>query len=69
MPFDHVGFKERVAKYPFRSRSAAENLAMSSGMSNPAKYRCARSLSLLLLQRFACAPDLVRYSSRLQGGC
>jgi hypothetical protein len=37
MPFAHDGFSERVQKYPFPSRSAAENLAMSGGLSDPAK--------------------------------
>jgi uncharacterized protein YkwD len=34
VPFSHVGFKQRVKKYPFSNRGAAENLAMSKGCSN-----------------------------------
>lgn len=32
VPFGHDGAKERFAAYPFRSSSAAENVAWSSGM-------------------------------------
>uniref|UniRef100_A0A7S4DV39 SCP domain-containing protein n=1 Tax=Lotharella globosa TaxID=91324 RepID=A0A7S4DV39_9EUKA len=32
VPFSHVGFKERVAKYPMRHSAAAENLAMNGGI-------------------------------------
>jgi len=35
--FSHDGFHDRVAKYPFPSRSAAENLAMNHGLENVAK--------------------------------
>ena len=34
----HDGFQERVKKYPFRYRSAAENVAMCQGYSNPSKF-------------------------------
>ncbi len=36
-PFSHDGFDARVKAYPFPSRGAAENLAMSGGLPNPAK--------------------------------
>jgi len=35
--FSHDGFHDRVAKYPFPSRSAAENLAMNHGLENVAR--------------------------------
>eukprot|EP00483_Globobulimina_turgida_P001941 UN01943 len=37
VPFGHDGFNERVKKYPFRALTAAENVAMSNGLSNVAK--------------------------------
>merc|ERR1712228_39319 len=37
VPFGHQGFNERVKQYPFRAMSAAENVAMSQGLSNVAK--------------------------------
>eukprot|EP00484_Ammonia_sp_Unknown_P027153 CAMPEP_0197047308 /NCGR_PEP_ID=MMETSP1384-20130603/22829_1 /TAXON_ID=29189 /ORGANISM="Ammonia sp." /LENGTH=567 /DNA_ID=CAMNT_0042479213 /DNA_START=72 /DNA_END=1775 /DNA_ORIENTATION=- len=37
VPFGHEGFHERVRQYPFRALSAAENVAMSKGLSNPAR--------------------------------
>lgn len=35
-PFSHAGFRERVQRYPLPSTSAAENLAMSHGIDDPA---------------------------------
>lgn len=37
VPFGHQGFDARVKAYPFNARSAAENVAMSRGLSNVAK--------------------------------
>ena len=37
VPFSHQGFDERVKQYPFRPMSAAENVAMSKGLSDVAK--------------------------------
>ncbi len=36
-PFSHDGFDQRVQQYPFPYRSAAENLAMNSGVSHAAR--------------------------------
>lgn len=36
MPFDHDGFDERVAQFPFYAHSSAENLAWNSGQGDPA---------------------------------
>eukprot|EP01083_Nonionella_stella_P188024 692204_1 len=37
VPFGHDGFNDRVQQYPFRVLSAAENVAMSQGMSDVAR--------------------------------
>eukprot|EP01083_Nonionella_stella_P241629 843634_1 len=37
VPFGHDGFNDRVKQYPFRAMAAAENVAMSNGLSNVAK--------------------------------
>ena len=37
VPFGHDGFSGRVKAFPFRSRSAGENVAMSHGISSVAQ--------------------------------
>jgi len=41
MPFSHEGFGDRVSRYPFFHRSAAENLAWNAGMAHPAEQAVA----------------------------
>ncbi len=60
VPFSHVGADKRFASYPMAKRACAENLAMSHGLSNAAKYVTmlwviARpSLNSLLVRWFVC---------------
>ncbi len=37
VPFGHAGFDARIKKYPFKYRTAAENVAMNHGMADVAK--------------------------------
>lgn len=37
VPFGHQGFDGRMRQYPFRARSAAENVAMNYGVADVAK--------------------------------
>lgn len=37
VPFSHQGFNKRMSQFPFRVRSAAENVAMNYGVSNVAQ--------------------------------
>jgi hypothetical protein len=39
VPFGHIGFDNRVKKYPFSVKTAAENVAMNHGMAEVAKVR------------------------------
>lgn len=41
MPFSHEGFGDRVNRFPFFLRSAAENLAWNAGMAHPAEQAVA----------------------------
>lgn len=47
VPFEHVGFDERVKAYPFRPRNAAENLAWIQGQSD-SQIAAVRSLLLFI---------------------
>jgi len=40
-PFSHEGFEDRVSRYSFAYRTAAENLAWSEGVSHPAELAVA----------------------------